>query len=54
MLNFDGTLIFDSHDREFASSLANHIIDVKGQQLVSFKGSYEEYVAERSKQAQVA
>ena len=31
---YTGTLIFVSHDREFVSSLANHIIDVKDQQLV--------------------
>ncbi|MBU2865309.1 ABC-F family ATPase [Reinekea forsetii] len=54
LLDFDGTLIFVSHDREFVSSLANHIIDVKDQQLVSFKGSYEEYVAERGRLALTA
>ncbi|MEJ6706899.1 MAG: ABC-F family ATPase, partial [Porticoccus sp.] len=43
--NYDGTLIFVSHDREFVSSLANHIIEIKDKKLVHFKGSYEEYLA---------
>ncbi|MDX1474537.1 MAG: ATP-binding cassette domain-containing protein, partial [Reinekea sp.] len=41
---FDGTLIFVSHDREFVSSLANRIIEITDNQLVSFQGTYEEYL----------
>ena len=43
--NYDGTLIFVSHDREFVSSLATRVIEIKGQSLVDFQGSYEEYLA---------
>lgn len=43
--NYDGTLLFVSHDREFVSSLATHIIEIKDKQLVSFKGTYSEYLA---------
>ena len=43
--HYDGTLIFVSHDREFVSSLATRVIDIKGQELVDFQGSYEEYLA---------
>jgi ATPase subunit of ABC transporter with duplicated ATPase domains len=42
---FDGTLIFVSHDREFVSSLATRIIDIKQQKLVDFQGTLEEYLA---------
>jgi ATPase subunit of ABC transporter with duplicated ATPase domains len=42
--NYDGTLLFVSHDREFVSSLATHIIEIKDQQLISFKGTYSEYL----------
>ena len=38
---YEGSLIFVSHDREFVSSLANHIIEIKDKKLVHFKGSYE-------------
>ena len=42
--NYHGTLIFVSHDREFVSSLATRIIEVKDQQLNDFHGSYDEYL----------
>ena len=45
---YDGTLIFVSHDREFVSSLANHIIEIKDQEMVSFEGTYEEYLSSTS------
>jgi ATPase subunit of ABC transporter with duplicated ATPase domains len=43
---FDGTLAFVSHDREFVSSLANKIIELKldGSHVI-YDGSYEEYLA---------
>ncbi|MCS5650628.1 MAG: ABC-F family ATPase, partial [Dehalococcoidia bacterium] len=42
--HYEGTLIFVSHDREFVSSLATRIIEIKDQQLVDFHGTYEEYL----------
>jgi ATPase subunit of ABC transporter with duplicated ATPase domains len=43
--HYDGTLIFVSHDREFVSSLATRILEIKGGALVDFQGSYDEYLA---------
>jgi ATPase subunit of ABC transporter with duplicated ATPase domains len=44
---YTGTLIFVSHDREFVSSLATRIIELKpGGVVVDFRGSYEDYLAE--------
>ena len=43
--HYDGTLIFVSHDREFVSSLATHIIDIRDNRLSCFQGSYDEYLA---------
>jgi len=43
--HYDGTLIFVSHDREFVSSLATRVIDIKDHGLVDFQGTYEEYLA---------
>jgi ATPase subunit of ABC transporter with duplicated ATPase domains len=45
--HYDGTLIFVSHDREFVSSLATRVIEIKGKQLVDFQGTYEEYLAQQ-------
>ncbi len=42
---YPGTLIFVSHDREFVSSLATRIIEIKGRELVDFQGTYEEYLS---------
>ncbi len=42
--NYPGTQIFVSHDREFVSSLATRIIDLKPSGIVDFKGNYEEYL----------
>lgn len=45
---FDGTLIFVSHDREFVSSLATRVIEIKDKKLVDFQGTYEEYLADQA------
>ncbi len=42
--NYSGTLIFVSHDREFVSSLATRIVEMKPDGLVNFSGSYEDYL----------
>ena len=42
---FNGTLVFVSHDREFVSSLATRIIEIKlDHQIVDYRGTYEEYL----------
>lgn len=42
--NYEGTLIFVSHDREFVSSLATRIIDMTPNGVNMFTGTYEEYL----------
>jgi ATPase subunit of ABC transporter with duplicated ATPase domains len=46
--DFEGTLIFVSHDREFVSSLATRIIDVKDKNLVNFHGTFDEYMSSQA------
>jgi ATPase subunit of ABC transporter with duplicated ATPase domains len=41
---YAGTLIFVSHDREFVSSLATRILEVKENEITDFQGSYEDYL----------
>ncbi|MBK8395134.1 MAG: ABC-F family ATPase [Leptospiraceae bacterium] len=41
---YEGTVIFVTHDREFVSSLATRIIEVTPEQVIDFKGTYEEYL----------
>jgi len=44
---YEGTLIFVSHDREFVSSLATRIMEIKDHKLNDFQGTYEEYLAKQ-------
>ena len=39
---YDGTIIFSSHDREFISSLATRIIEIKSDEIIEHS-SYESY-----------
>jgi len=41
---YAGTLIFVSHDREFVSSLATRILEVKEDRVIDFQGNYEDYL----------
>ena len=56
---YPGTLVFVSHDREFVSSLATRVIELKPGEnghgagavhtpatVVDFRGSYEDYLTE--------
>ena len=51
---YDGTVIFVSHDREFVSSLATRVVEIKGQKVVSFQGTYDEYLASQIEVFKVA
>ena len=46
---YPGTLVFVSHDREFVSSLATRVIELRPEQkFVDYRGGYEEYLAAQS------
>jgi ATPase subunit of ABC transporter with duplicated ATPase domains len=46
---YPGTLIFVSHDREFVSSLATRIIELKPSgEVIDFKGNYEDYLVDNT------
>ncbi|MGI2155601.1 ABC-F family ATPase [Shewanella oncorhynchi] len=46
--DFEGTLIFVSHDREFVSSLATRIIDIKDKKVINFQGTFDEYLSSQA------
>jgi ATPase subunit of ABC transporter with duplicated ATPase domains len=48
---YSGTLVFVSHDREFVSSLATRVIELRPggagapAEVIDFRGSYEDYLS---------
>ncbi len=42
--NYEGTLLFVSHDRQFVSSIATRIIEITEDGVNDFHGTYEEYL----------
>lgn len=47
MEQFEGTIIFVSHDREFVSSLATRIIELEKDGYQDFDGNYDAYLASK-------
>lgn len=48
---YEGTLFFVSHDRQFVSSLATRIWEIKDGQIIDFQGTYDEYLAKKAAEA---
>ncbi|KJY57735.1 ABC transporter, ATP-binding protein [Lactobacillus kimbladii] len=48
--NYDGTLLFVSHDRYFINQLANKIVEIKNGIAQVYEGDYSYYLDEKSKQ----
>ncbi|WP_339673564.1 ABC-F family ATPase [Dasania marina] len=51
---YDGTLIFVSHDREFVSSLATRVVEIKNEAVIDYQGTYDEYLASQQTAQKVA
>ncbi len=41
--NYEGSIVFVSHDRHFVSKIANKIWEIEDHKIVEFKGSYTEW-----------
>ncbi len=48
--DFDGTLLFVSHDRYFINQLANKIVEIKDSTAQVYEGDYSYYLDEKNKQ----
>ena len=51
---FDGTILFVSHDRYFIRALADKILELEKGNATEFKGSYDEYNAYKQKEKETA
>lgn len=50
--NFEGTLLFVSHDRYFISALAEKIVEIENRTLTTYDGGYEFFTSEKQKLAE--
>lgn len=48
LLNFQGAVLFVTHDRSFLQKLATRIIDLDRGNLVSWQGSYDDYLRRKA------
>lgn len=46
---YNGTLLFVSHDRRFVDALADHIMTIEDMKIRMFSGNYAEYLEKRKK-----
>jgi ATP-binding cassette, subfamily F, member 3 len=51
---YQGTLVFVSHDRYFVDALATRVVEIKGGQIDSCLGNYEEFLALRQSQGDLS
>ncbi len=51
LADYEGTLIFVSHDRQFLRALANRVLELSAAGPHLYGGSYEEYVASTGREA---
>jgi ATPase subunit of ABC transporter with duplicated ATPase domains len=49
--NYEGTLLFVSHDRKFLSALSNRVLEITPEGPRTFGGGYDEYVAQTGQEA---
>jgi len=47
--NFNGTIIFMSHDRYFINKIATKIIAFENKELKTYNGDYEYYLQQKKK-----
>lgn len=52
--NFDGTVIFVSHDRYFISAVAERVVEIEDAALKSYDGGYEGYKVKKAEAAERA
>ncbi|MNT49679.1 putative ABC transporter ATP-binding protein [compost metagenome] len=44
LIDFDGTILFDSHDHQFIQTIANRIIEITPNGVIDRQMSYDEYL----------
>ena len=47
LMNYPGSLVMTSHDREFMNRLVTRIVEIANKQITTYSGNYDFYVRER-------
>ncbi|WP_041137909.1 ABC-F family ATP-binding cassette domain-containing protein [Beduini massiliensis] len=50
LLEFEGTVLFISHDRYFINKIATRIVEMTPKELINFPGNYDHYIEQISNQ----
>src|SRR5687767_14005934 len=45
--SYEGSILFTSHDREFINAFAARVVEIRSKQLLSYKGNFDDFVAQR-------
>ncbi|MBR2974586.1 MAG: ATP-binding cassette domain-containing protein, partial [Clostridia bacterium] len=48
--NYEGTLLFVSHDRYFVNAVADVVVELEDGKLTAYNGNYDNFIAEKKKQ----
>ena len=48
LIEFNGTILFVSHDRYFINKISNKIIEIKNKKIDKYIGNYEDYINKNS------
>ncbi|MCI0697643.1 ABC-F family ATP-binding cassette domain-containing protein [candidate division KSB1 bacterium] len=51
LADYEGTLIFISHDRAFINAIANRVVEIRDGRLRHFPGNYDDYVWKKEQEA---
>jgi ATPase subunit of ABC transporter with duplicated ATPase domains len=51
LADYDGTMLFVSHDRHFLAALSNRVLEVSPEGVQLYGGGYTEYVARTGREA---
>jgi ATPase subunit of ABC transporter with duplicated ATPase domains len=51
LADFEGTMVFVSHDRKFLGALSNRVLEVTAKGIAEYRGGYSEYVAQVGSEA---
>ena len=46
--NYPGAILMISHDREFLNQLVGSILEIRSEQLIRYRGNYEDYLQQRA------